>query len=365
MLPVVDDRRWKYNFDVIETRPGRPHCVTRENLYDDVINLYSKSLASVLQESPFRISFTGEKAIDVGGVSRDMFSSFWDKAYLTSFDGGNVLTPAMHPGIDTSVFSVLATILSHGFLSCGFLPIRIAFPVLAAIVLGPTIAIPEDMIIESFADYLSAYESDMVSKALHLASSTAPFSEELVSKLIEILSRMGCCEIPNTNNFRRMIAEVAKFTFITKCMGHLYALHSGIPAIHHAFWKELSVDELYRLYQVLVATPQRVLSLLVEPECLTAAEARVFGYLTMFIGDLKRQELSSLIRFITGSSVLVAREITVSFNSLSGLARRPIGHTCPCMLELSTSYCSYQEFANEFIGILRNDLPFVWAMDAF
>ena len=79
----------------------------------------------------------------------------------------------------------------------------------------------------------------------------------------------------------------------------------------------MSVDELYRLYKVLVATPQRVLSLLKEPDCRTAAEGKVFGYLTTLIGDMKRQELSSLIRFITGSSVLIAKEIFLQFSQWS------------------------------------------------
>ena len=177
VIITVDDRRWKYNVDVIDTHAGLPHTVDQENLYEDIINLYSKSTAIVLQESPFRIAFVGEKAVDIGGVCRDMFSTFWDKAYLKSFDGGSVLTPAMHPGIDTTVFPILSTILSHGFLSCGYLPIRIAFPVLAAIVLSPTVSIPTDMLIESFADYLSTYESDLVCKALSLAADAVPFSK--------------------------------------------------------------------------------------------------------------------------------------------------------------------------------------------
>ena len=87
--------------------------------------------------------------------------------------------------------------------------------------------------------------------------------------------------------------DIATFVFITKCMGVLYALHSGVPALHHEFWEGFSVQELYKLYKVLNATPQRVLKLLKEPEFLTASQQRVFGYLTTFIGNLKQEELSS------------------------------------------------------------------------
>lgn len=61
-----------------------------------------------------------------------------------------------------NVFSMLGTITSHGFLSCGFLPIRIAFPVLSCIVYGPTVSIPTAMLLKSFEDYLTSYESGIV-----------------------------------------------------------------------------------------------------------------------------------------------------------------------------------------------------------
>jgi len=33
--------------------------------------------ADVLQEHPFNVEFQGEKAIDFGGVARDVFNFFW------------------------------------------------------------------------------------------------------------------------------------------------------------------------------------------------------------------------------------------------------------------------------------------------
>ena len=45
-----------------------------------------------------------------------------------------------------------------------------------------------------------------------------------------------------------------------------------------------------------------------------------------------------LSEFTTGSSVLIAEKITISFNALSGISRRPIAHTCSCVLELIAFY---------------------------
>ena len=52
----------------------KPHLIHRNTVYDDVINMYRN--ADVLQEHPFNVEFQGEKAIDFGGVARDVFNFF-------------------------------------------------------------------------------------------------------------------------------------------------------------------------------------------------------------------------------------------------------------------------------------------------
>ena len=56
----------------------------------------------------------------------------WEEAYLKKFDGESLLVPAIHPNTDMASFPILGTVLAHGFMVCGYLPVRIAFPVLAA-----------------------------------------------------------------------------------------------------------------------------------------------------------------------------------------------------------------------------------------
>ena len=70
---------------------------------------------------------------------------------------------------------------------------------------------------------------------------------------------------------------------------------------------------------------------------------------------MKINEVQRFLRFVTGSSVCLAERITVQFNGLSGLARRPIGHTCPDMLKISTNYDTYLDFTTEFNRVLNDD----------
>ena len=48
--------------------------IRRSNLYDDMISLFQSE--NVLNYYPLRISFVDERAIDCGGLCRDMISGF-------------------------------------------------------------------------------------------------------------------------------------------------------------------------------------------------------------------------------------------------------------------------------------------------
>ena len=60
----------------LELKRGIHHEVNRATILDSVINLYTSQLSWILEEYRFRVKFEGEKAFDIGGVSRDMFSVF-------------------------------------------------------------------------------------------------------------------------------------------------------------------------------------------------------------------------------------------------------------------------------------------------
>lgn len=166
----------------------------RSHLYDDVIKLYSSE--KVTTEHPLSIVFECEQAVDFGGVSRDMLSGFWEEAYRKLFNGCSLLTPVMHPQIDTEAFSSLGRILSHGYLVCGFLPVRIAFPTLVCLLLGPHTVIPDSILLDTFPDSLSEFEAGVLRDVL---KQRKPFNDEMKTKVIGVLARFGCREVPTYN----------------------------------------------------------------------------------------------------------------------------------------------------------------------
>ena len=61
--------------------------------------------------------YEGELGVDTGGVTRDVFATFWEKAYEQMFGGVGSVVPLVMPQTD---FSRLGIILSHGYLVSGW-----------------------------------------------------------------------------------------------------------------------------------------------------------------------------------------------------------------------------------------------------
>ena len=326
-----------------------------------IVSISSSSRESALSEYPLRIKFDGEIGFDSGGVCRDMFSAYWEEAFKTFFGGNSVLTPVIHPAIDMLSLPSLGLVLSHGYIVSGFLPTRVVFPSLAHMLLGPSIEVPADMLLEAFADGLNSFERCTLKDAMN--ETGVKFSQHLLPKLMAILSHYGCRVSPSPTTLRSQLVSIAKYEFEIKPLAAIHSISSGVPKEQKEFWESLSVEELYPLYVALCGTAEKVLEILEEPIFENKYQSRVFRYLQQFIGDMKRDEIRRFLRFTTGSSVLFGSKISVNFNTLSGIARRPIAHTCSCILELPSTYLTYLDFEQEFKCILMDD-EFSWEMHA-
>ena len=314
-----------------------------------------------MHQLPLKVSFRGEKAVDTGGVGREFFSCFWEEAYKEAFDGASLLTPAVHAHVDSASLPQLGKVLSHGYLSCGFMPVQIAFPTLAASLLGPTIAIPLHIMVQSFKDYLSSVDRSTVQEALAFKGDSYP--SELTIQLVNVMSRYGCREIPTPKNFTHLLQGIAKHEFISRPFEAITLINSGIPLEHRPFWEPKSVPQLYQLVTTLSVSPHKILAQIEEPFFNNKGEERVFGYLQQYVGNMKHDEAQRFLRFVTGSSVCLPTKITVTFNGLTGAARRPMAHTCTSDLVLPHTYMTYIDFMNEFTAVLSND-DYCWEMQS-
>ena len=344
----------------IKSVVGMEHIIERANLYEDVIELYRNG--SIINECPIYITYKGEAAVDGGGVQRDMFSGFWQIAYKKLFEGSSLLTPMLHPQTDLTTFPILGSILSHGYLVAGILPVRIALPTLLCILLGPTTLVPQDILTDALLDFVTNDERRTIQNAITFRSEDA-FPDYILEELITILANFGCRLPPKPSTLVTIIQQVARHEFITKPAAGIGLINSGIPKNHREFWNKLSTKKVQKLYENLNLSSKKVLNLFCFPEFCNPQE-RVGGYLRTMVGNLNMEDLRHLMRFITGSSVCSESKISIQFNGLTGLARRPIAHTCDCTLELPTAYCNYDDFYEEFCSILaQTSNDFAWRID--
>ena len=294
------------------------HQVDRSKILTSVVQLFNQT--GVAEEFPLRIRFVGEISVDVGGVYREMLSAFWDEAYVKLFDGGNLLAPCVHPQIELSVFPVLGKVLSHGYLESGFLPVKIAFPTLAAILLR-TIDIEDKILASSFFETVSVVEANLLHKVLNLSS----ISESQKVKVVSILSRFGSRQVPTLRSLPQQIADAARYEFLLKPSVALKEISSGIPDSHLKFWSTITLKNFHVIYLASSASAEIVLDQLIEPDILDVNQERIFEYLRLYIGNMENCELRRFLRFVTGSSVCSSEGIRVSLTNCQGLKDVQLG----------------------------------------
>ena len=170
----------------INTSPGLLRSVSRSNILQNVLAIFREK--AIPFEYPMNIEFTDEMAVDTGGVTREMFSLFWEKCYETMFDGCSLLVPMVCPQTDGALMPILGKIISHGYLVCGHLPMRIALPCLVGILCGSSAPISDSIICDAFLDYISCTERAIFNDALSNVTRNS-FLPCMQEKLLNTLSR--------------------------------------------------------------------------------------------------------------------------------------------------------------------------------
>lgn len=111
-----------------------------------------------------------------------------------------------------------------------------------------------------------------------------------------------------------------------------------------------SIDPVYNLYESAEPTHKKVLAM-VHCEPTTNAERSVLDYFKSLIRGLDSAQLKSLLIFTIGSDVICVPTRVIS-TKLDRLERRPIVHTCGCVLEMPCTYNSHTEFRAELANVL-------------
>ena len=220
------------------------------------------------------------------------------------------------------------------------------------------------LLLDAFLEYICNQERHLIEEVI-LLGTASKFPDHVQEKILNILSRFGCRQIPAPASFVACIEDIAKYEFIPKPAAAIFSVHSGIPKSHKDFRNKKSISTISRIYNDLTVTPEKIFNFLVQSQFMSKNEERVYSYFACMIGNMNVIKGRNFLRFVTGSSVCKTTGISVTFNSLSGLGRRPVAHTCDCILQLSSTYLNYDEFYCELsITVEKVNEEYTFQIDA-
>lgn len=289
---------------------------------------------------------TTEVAVDEGGVARDCITEFWESFFDHCCTGSEFRVPFLRHDFMEEEWKAIARVIFFGFTRHGYIPIKIAPTLLEIAIFGK----PISSLANTFLFTLPQYQREIVQKALQKF-------DEIDEELIDILDEKGCRRKITKESLPEIVNEIAHKdlvqtpAFITDCWQQVLSILSDI----------MTPQDMNKLYTDLKPSNMKIVKILQFPETMQEQYKETASYLRRYV----REELDStsmplFLRYCTGSDLLTAKVIRVCFVDLYGAARRPIGHTCGCVLEVPGEYESYLSFKEEFNAVLKSN---IWIMD--
>ncbi|XP_034535248.1 uncharacterized protein LOC117809829 isoform X2 [Notolabrus celidotus] len=324
--------------------PSPKHAsICRVKVVEDLLAVF---MDSSIIELTLKMDFVNEKAIDDAGVSRDVYTAFWEQ-FLEQCEGETERVPRLRPDFSEAEWQAVGRIWVKGFLDHGIIPVRLSKAFILACIHGID-SVNADVLMTSFQNYLPPIERSAVEKALQ---GTMEESDE--EDLLDLFTRMGSHLLPSKSNMEPAIETMAHKSilqepkFIVDCFS---------TPMEHVKLKLPDKESLMSLYESKRATGRRVSQLFETTKMvLSQREQATFNHLQRYAKNADQSKAEKILRFCSGSSVICVEKILVCFNAETGLNRRPVAHTCGATLELPCTYSAYPEFRTEFDNILSSN----------
>ena len=295
-----------------------------------------------ISDKTLQYIFVDEHGHDAQGVSRDVYSAFWEAFLLKFTDGEGFRIPVLSNELADTEWEAVGRILLKGYRDHRYFPVSIAPGFFVALCHGENAVTPE-ILKTSFLSYLSISEKELIEQALS-------GEEHDRDDLIELLDRFECRIIPEQENLLSLILQIAHRVVIQEPK---YAL-DALQRVGKHFWitEFPSIDSILTMYEKLQPSVQKVLALL-KASPVTKEQSDSLKYMQRFVRGRNKDQLKHLLRFLTGSDMLCVSSIEVTFVVRHGVGRVPTAHTCGPVLELPSTYVSYPDFRNEWESILQ------------
>ncbi|XP_028398699.1 uncharacterized protein LOC114522251 [Dendronephthya gigantea] len=327
--------------------------VPRSNLLKEVIEQFK--VTDILDYNITFVIVADNNTPESGrgsGVTREVLSIFWKEFQVSLATGASEKVPSIRHDYQKDQWVSIARVLVFGFRSHKYFPIFLSKAFLITCLFGEDV-LTKETLFDSFSSYMSTDENDTMQKSLK--GEIAVDDDDL----LDLLSSYKCYRQPAENSMQKIFEELAHQELVQKPK---YIADAWGPYLQPLkdFQEFLDVNTMSTLYEEKRPTSKRVIKLL-KAEPSSNAERECLDHLKRYIKSLGESQLSGLLQFVTGCNIITVDEICVTFTDAVGISRRIVAHTCGPLLELPSTFQTYNELSEEFSKILAN--VFAWSFE--
>ena len=355
LLGVLDDDLPHVLFASDEPVPrvAKEIFLPRSNLLKELIEQFR--LPDILDYAVTFVFVADDNTLESGrgsGVTREVLSLFWKDFHVSLATGATEKVPSIRHDYQKDQWVSIARIIVFGFRNQKYFPIFLSKAFVTTCLFGEDI-LTSEFLLGAFSSYVSSDEDETMKKCL-----TGDISVD-DEDLLDFLSSYKCYRRPTQDALEKIFGELAhqelvqRPKYISAAWGsHLQSLR-GLPEFS-------DVNAITTLYEEKRPTSKRVIKLLkAEPSC--DAERTCLDHLKRYIKSLGESQLARLLQFVTGSNIITVEEIGVTFTDSVGVSRCIVAHTCGPLLELPSTFQTYNELSEEFSNILSSG--FAWSFE--
>ena len=148
--------------------PDEPVLVRRTHLLDDTNSLYGGIDMPSIVSSGLKVSFGGEMGEDAGGVTRDLFTSYWRGILAEWFSGEAArvpCVPASRIGEGDAVLLMAGRVLTHGLIMTQSMPRQLS-RVFLLTACRPHVTLSDGILLDDLMSYVTPSDAAALQKGL-------------------------------------------------------------------------------------------------------------------------------------------------------------------------------------------------------
>ena len=144
-----------------------------------------------------------EKGQDEDGVSREVYTIFWQQFIESCSEGEHARVAAIFPDLGLEEWQAVGRILAKDFIDCNVFPLRLAQAFVIALFFDQS-DVNSETLLDSFLLFLNATDRDVISRAL-----SGKMNEEDNGDLIDILDHKSGHSLPTPETMKSTILQTA------------------------------------------------------------------------------------------------------------------------------------------------------------